>query len=46
MMTFEQTSLFCILAVALGLFIWGRLRYDVVAVLALLAAVLLGTVPA
>jgi len=37
---------FLILTVALGLFVWGRLRYDVVALLALLAAVVAGAVPA
>ena len=44
-MTLEQTTLFAILGATLGLLVWGRLRYDVVAVLALLAAVLLGLVP-
>ena len=45
-MTGEQITLFAILGVALLLFAWGRLRYDVVAVLALLAAVLSDLVPA
>jgi di/tricarboxylate transporter len=45
-MTAEQITLFAILGAALLLFIWGRIRYDVVAVLALLAAVLSGLVPA
>ena len=45
-MTGEQITLFAILGVALVLFAWGRLRYDVVAVIALLAAVLTGLVPA
>ena len=44
-LNFEQLALFAILALALGLFAWGRIRYDVVAVLALLAAVVLGIVP-
>ncbi len=35
-----------ILGLALLLFAWGRIRYDVVAVLALLAAVITGLVPA
>ena len=39
-MTGDQITLFAILGVALLLFAWGRLRYDVVAVIALLAAVL------
>ncbi len=45
-MTTEQVLLFAILGVALLLFAWGRLRYDLVAMLALLAAVVLGVVPA
>ncbi|RDD61487.1 SLC13 family permease [Ferruginivarius sediminum] len=44
-MTTEQIMLFAILATALLLFAWGRWRYDVVAVAALLAAVVLGIVP-
>lgn len=38
-MTFEQGTVFAVLAVAMALFIWGRWRYDSVAVLALLAVV-------
>lgn len=45
-MTLDQTLAFGILAVMMGLFVWGRLRYDLVALLALLAAVLVGIVPA
>lgn len=45
-MTFDQVLLFCILGLALAFFIWGRLRYDLVAVLALLVAVVVGVVPA
>jgi len=37
--------LFTILIITLGLFIWGRLRYDIVAFSALLVAVLSGVVP-
>ncbi len=44
-MTSDQIILFVILGAALGLFAWGRWRYDVVAVLALLAAVGTGLVP-
>ncbi len=43
-MTFAQISLVAVLVCALGLFIWGRWRYDVVAVLALVATLLLGLV--
>ncbi len=45
-MTGEQAIVFGILAVTLALFIWERIRYDLVALLALLASVVLGVVPA
>jgi di/tricarboxylate transporter len=41
----DQTLAFAILAGMMILFVWGRLRYDLVAVLALLAAVFTGIVP-
>ncbi len=44
-MTFEQAAVFVVLAAAMALFIWGRWRYDIVALLALLAVVYLGIVP-
>jgi di/tricarboxylate transporter len=44
-MTAPQIIIFVILAAMLGLFLWDRLRYDVVALLALLAAVLSGVIP-
>ena len=44
--TGDQVFVFAILGVALVLFIWGRWRYDLVAVLALLAVVIGGLVPA
>jgi di/tricarboxylate transporter len=40
-----QITIFVILAGMLALFVWDRLRYDLVAVLALLAAVLTGVIP-
>jgi len=43
-MTFAQISLIAVLVCALALFIWGRWRYDVVAVLALVATLMLGLV--
>jgi di/tricarboxylate transporter len=46
LMTFEQTVVFATLALALGLFLWGRWRYDVVAVIALLLVTITGIVPA
>ncbi len=45
-MTTPQIVIFTILAAMLGLFLWDRLRYDLVALLALLAAVLGGVIPA
>jgi len=42
----DQLFVFGILGTALALFIWGRWRYDVVAMLALIAAVAVGVVPA
>ncbi|TQV81752.1 SLC13 family permease [Denitrobaculum tricleocarpae] len=43
-MTMEQYFLFAIVAAGLVMFAWGRLRYDVVAVLLLLASVASGVV--
>ena len=45
-MTLEQGIAFAVLGAALVLFVWGRWRYDVVAVAALLAVTLTGLVPA
>ena len=45
-MTAGQATVFAILGVMLALFVWERIRYDLVALMALLAAVLLGVVPA
>lgn len=44
-MPFEQIEMLGFLALMLGLFVWGRLRYDVVAFGALTVAVLIGLVP-
>ena len=41
-MTTQQMLAFAIVGVMMVLFIWGRLRYDVVAMLALLASLLAG----
>ncbi|WP_311944830.1 SLC13 family permease [Halomonas piscis] len=41
-----STLAFIILGLTLGAFMWGRLRYDLVALCALLASVALGLVPA
>ncbi|WP_366654742.1 SLC13 family permease [Fodinicurvata sp. EGI_FJ10296] len=44
-MTFDQWTIVAIIAAALGLFIWGRYRYDVVAMIALTASVIVGAIP-
>src|SRR5688572_2712057 len=44
-MALDQALAFTVLAATMVLFVWGRLRYDLVAVLALLAAVFTGLVP-
>jgi len=43
--TLPQALIFSILAMTMGLFLWGRLRHDVVALAALLASVIAGLVP-
>ncbi len=45
-MTIEQMIVFSIIAAAMAMFLWGRVRYDVVAIMALLAGVYGGVVPA
>lgn len=45
-MTFPQMMIFGILALTMALFLWGRLRHDVVALAALMACVVTGLVPA
>lgn len=45
-MTTDQMIIFAVLAATLGLFIWDKLRYDIVAVLALLTVALTGLIPA
>jgi di/tricarboxylate transporter len=44
-MTLDQGLLFALLLAAMVLFVWGRVRYDVVALSALIVAVVLGLVP-
>jgi di/tricarboxylate transporter len=46
LVTLEQGIAFAVLGAALVLFVWGRWRYDIVAVAALLAVTLTGLVPA
>ncbi|WP_296595425.1 SLC13 family permease [Phenylobacterium sp.] len=45
-MTLQQAMAFGLMGVTIGAFIWGRWRYDVIAVLALLLGVTLNIVPA
>ena len=45
-MTFDQAIAFGIVGVTIALFVWGRLPYDLVALLALLAGLITGVVPA
>jgi di/tricarboxylate transporter len=45
-MTLHQALAFGLIVATLGLFIWGRLRYDVVALGSVLTGVLIGVVPA
>src|SRR5919112_1465215 len=45
-MTHQQILAFAIVAGMMALFVWGRFRYDLVAALSLLAAVVVGIVPA
>lgn len=44
-MTPDQALAFAIIGTTVGLFVWGRLPYDLVAMLSLLVAVLTGLVP-
>ena len=45
-MTHQQALAFGLVLVTIGFFIWGRFRYDVISLAALLASVLLGLTPA
>ncbi len=45
-MTHDQAAVFLILGATVGMFVWGRWRFDMVAVAALLACVVAGLVPA
>lgn len=45
-MTHQQALAFGLVAVTIGFFIWGRFRYDLISLAALLASVLLGLTPA
>lgn len=45
-MTYQQALAFGLVLVTIGFFIWGRFRYDVISVVALLASVLIGLTPA
>ncbi len=45
-MTHQQALAFALVAVTIAFFVWGRFRYDLVSLAALLASVLLGLTPA
>ncbi|MFL5297050.1 MAG: SLC13 family permease [Phenylobacterium sp.] len=45
-MTDQQALAFGLVAVTIGLFVWGRFRYDLISLGALLASVLIGLTPA
>jgi di/tricarboxylate transporter len=45
-MTFDQIVLFSIVGATIALFLWGRWRHDVVALMALLGCVFAGLIPA
>lgn len=45
-MTLQQALAFGLMATAVGLFIWGRLRYDLIAMFVLVSGVVVGVVPA
>jgi di/tricarboxylate transporter len=44
--THQQALAFALVIVTIGMFVWGRFRYDVISLVALLASVLLGLTPA
>jgi di/tricarboxylate transporter len=44
--THQQALAFGLVIVTIGMFVWGRFRYDVISLVALLASVLLGLTPA
>ena len=41
----DQAAIFIIISIAFAFFIWGRWRYDLVAMMALLTSVIAGVVP-
>ena len=45
-MNFEQSAILVVLVAVVALFVWGRLRVDVIALLALTVSVAVGVVPA
>jgi di/tricarboxylate transporter len=45
-MNFDQHAILILLAITVGMFVWGKWRHDMVAIGALLACVLTGLVPA
>ena len=45
-MTWQQAASFGLIVLMMAAFVWGRFRYDLVAMVTLLSAVLIGIVPA
>jgi di/tricarboxylate transporter len=45
-LSFDQVLVFAVLTVTIAAFMWGKIRYDVVALLAILAVVIFGILPA
>ena len=45
-MTHQQALAFGLIVVTIAAFIWGRLRYDLIALVSLLTGIVLGVVPA
>lgn len=44
-MSVDQWLIIAILVVVLGLFLWGKIRYDIIALIALFSSTLLGLIP-
>ncbi|MCP5848328.1 SLC13 family permease, partial [Klebsiella pneumoniae] len=45
-MTLQQGLAFGLMGAAVGLFVWGKLRYDLIALMVLVTGVLVGVIPA
>ena len=45
-MTYDQILVFNVLTFVMIMFVWGRFRYDIVALSSLIIAVIIGVIPA